>query len=91
MRRNYRKSAARDSEIEWSITPDTLRIKYAHGSAEMNWGAFVKAVETPKGLLLYPQPILFHWLPRAGFANEGNYEAVAGLAREKITAFRRLT
>ncbi len=90
MRRNYRKSAACDSEIDWLITPTTLRVKYVHGSSELNWGAFIKAVETPKGLLLYPQPIIFHWLPRAGFVSESAFKATAEMAQAKIAAYRRL-
>ena len=90
LRRSYAKSPARDSEVEWQITEDTLRTAYVHGSSEQAWSAFYKAVLTPKGLLLYPQPQVYQWLPRHAFHGESEFNWVAETAQRRIPAFRRL-
>jgi len=90
VRRNYRKSAARDAEIAWHVSETTLQMNYVHGSSETRWTAFIKVVLTPDGLLLYPQPNLFHWLPSTGFASTSDFEAVVGMARRNVAAFKVL-
>ena len=90
LKRSFSKSANRDSEISWQITPTGLRLEHLHGSADLKWPAFNKAVLTPTGLLLYSQPALFHWLPRAGFESEKGYEAVTAWTRQHIKNFRAL-
>ena len=90
LKRSFSKSANRDVEVSWQITPAGLRAEHVDGSVDMKWSAFNKAVLTPTGLLLYPQPGLFHWLPRAGFDSEEGYKAVTAWARQDIKAFRAL-
>ena len=60
LKRSFSKNANLDSEVHWQITPTGLRVEHLHGSADMRWLAFNKAVLTPTGLLLYSQPSLFH-------------------------------
>ena len=90
LKRNFSKNANRDMEISWQITQMDLRVEHPNGSADMKWSLFNKAILTPTGLLLYSQPALFHWLPRAGFDSEEGYEAVTVWARQHIKAFRTL-
>ena len=90
VRRNYARSASQDVEMQWLITGASLQVNSVHSTADIKWQAFNKAVSTPAGLLLYPQPILYHWLPRHGFADAEGYEAVIAWARQNIPAFREL-
>ena len=88
LRFHHARSAGRDAEILWQITAAGLRFETANSVSESKWAAFNKAVQTPGGLLLYPQPRLFYWLPRHGFETEEGFEAVAAWAREHIEDFR---
>lgn len=90
MRRNYLKSTGQDSEVEWRITEVSLRTQATHGSSEVTWAAFNKAVQTPDGLLLYRQPMLFHWFPKTG-ANQEEFGRLAGWARSKLPDFRQVS
>ncbi len=88
VRRNHARSVDRDAEIRWQITATSLRNETANSTSETKWAAFNKAVQTPGGLLLYPQPRLFYWLPRHGFETEEGFETVIAWAREHIKDFR---
>ena len=90
VRRNHAGASTRDAEVTWQITAASLRFEHAHGSSEVKWAAFNKAALAPTGLLLYSQPLIFHWLPRHGFESEEGFEAVAAWARQNIPAFRVL-
>ena len=90
MRRNYLKSTGQNAEVEWRITDTLLRLLTPHGSSEIGWTAFNQAVQTPDGVLLYPQPMLFHWWPKAGFAEEADYEQAVQWTRAKVPDFRRM-
>ena len=90
LKRNFSKSANRDVEVSWQITQTGLRVEHLNGSSDLKWPMFNKAVLAPTGLLLYSQPALFHWLPRAGFESEEGYKAVTAWARQHIKAFRAL-
>lgn len=91
MRRNHARSTGQDAEIEWCVGENKLRIKTPHGSSEINWTAFNKAVQTTDGVLLYSQPIVFHWLPKAGFVSEAEYEQVARWVYGNVPNFRHIT
>jgi hypothetical protein len=90
VRRDFAKSTGRDAEIEYHFDEDGLRMKYSHGTSEFHWSAYNKAVATPKGLLLYPQPRVYHWVPCHAFTGETNFAAVTALARQRIARFREM-
>lgn len=90
MRRNLAKSPLHHSQMSWRISESLLRYQFAHGQSELGWGAFLKVVQTPKGILLYPQPLQFHWLPKANFACEADFEQVAKWAYGNVPNFRHL-
>ncbi len=84
VRRQFRKRPDRDVELEWQIAPDRIRIHSSLGQSELSWQAFAKVVRTPGGLMFYPIDQMFHWLPRAGFASDAEFERCVELARTKI-------
>ncbi len=87
-RRNFAKSTLLNAEIEWRISDTALHVQHPRGSSEMVWAVFNTAFLTPAGLLLYPQPAQFQWLPKHAFGTEADYAAVAASARKHIAAFR---
>ena len=90
MRRNLAKRPVYDSPMTWRITEDRLCYQHHHGKAELDWGAFMQSVQAPTGLLLYLQPLMFHWLPKASFASEEEYEQVVKWTDGSVPDFRPL-
>ncbi len=49
----------------------------------MQWNVIFESVETPEGILIYPQKNLFYWLPRTAFATESDYTNFRDLIASK--------
>ena len=90
LRRQFSKRPDHDAEIEWRISEEGLRSKTPHGKSEVSWAAFFKVVETKRGFLFYPSSRIFHWLPRAGFASDLEFEKVSQLAEKNAKRFKRV-
>jgi hypothetical protein len=84
VRRQFRKRPDRDIELEWQIADDKIRTQSSLGQSEFGWQTFAKMVRTPTGVMLYPIDQMFHWLPRAGFASDADFERCLALAKSKI-------
>jgi hypothetical protein len=91
MRRSFARGTGMNKEIEWRISESELHASTPHAASELSWDAFNKAVLTPRGLLFYSQPLIFHWLPRHAFASEADFQAAAALARKGISVFQELS
>ena len=90
LRRQFEVSNRRDAEIEWRFTKLTIQIRDPYASADLKWGAFIKCVRTPAGLMLYTHPNIFHWLPRHAFAAESEFVALADLAQRQVAVHQAL-
>lgn len=89
IRRQLAKSPHKDAQIEFQITDDSIRTQTIHGQSQFAWSALAKVVETPQGFLFYPTLQVFQWLPRHGFASDGDFERLAEIAQRRAITFQR--
>ena len=86
-RRQFAKRPDRNSEIQWSASPQGLSTAATHGRSDFQWTALTKVLHTPDGFLFYPTEEVFHFLPRRGFRDETDFDRLAQLAREHAPKF----
>jgi len=88
----YRKQTGREeTQVIAEFGGEALFISTEGGIAShYPWAAVVRAVERPKGLLVYTGPELFHWFPKTAFASENDYAVVVRMVQSKVTNFSRL-
>lgn len=89
VRRQFRKRPDQDIDIEWWLGPDEIRTRSELNEARFVWSAFVKAVKTPNGLLLYNLTNFFQWLPRHAFSSDADFEQVVAWAELNVPVSRR--
>jgi hypothetical protein len=90
IRRRFKSRPDRNAEIEWRISAERIRIAAPHRTADIEWPAFNKIVQTPAGFLFYSLPQLFHWLPRHGFARDEDIARVSQLAEDHGAQFLKI-
>lgn len=90
VRRRFKQRPDRDTEIEWRVTEEKLRIHSKLGESEVAWEVFAKGLLAPDGVLLYPSNEIFHWVPREGFANNTEFERFLELTKSKIPKTREV-
>lgn len=87
--RAYAKDPDKDSEVEWQISAQTLKVKSANVTAELTWSAITKAFCAPSGFVLYMSDTPF-WLPRRGFGAGDAFEQLAQIIRANVSAFNHV-
>jgi YcxB-like protein len=70
--------------VEWTFTEDQLANRTALSASTYLWPVFLKAVESPKGFLIYQNTNFFNWIPGHGFASAAEVRRFADLARSKV-------
>lgn len=89
VRRQFRKRPDQNLELEWRFGPDEIRTRSSLGEARFVWSAFIKAVKTRDGLLLYTLTNFFQWLPRHAFSNDSDFEQVVAWAELNVPFSQR--
>ena len=87
--RAYAKDSDKDSEVEWQISTQTLKVKGSKGTAELTWPAITKAFCAPSGFVLYASDTPF-WLPRRGFSAGDAFDQLAEIIRAKVSVFNHV-
>jgi hypothetical protein len=82
VQRQFRQRTDQDDEFVWQFTRENIQINTSHSRTECDWSAFQKIVKTPDGYLIYPNPQIFHWLPREAFASDVEFARLSQLAEE---------
>ena len=83
-RRQFANRPDKDLEVEWQVSPDKISTRSSLSQSEISWQLFAKMVCTPRGILLYPNERIFHWLPRGGFTSDSDFQKVVELGKSKI-------
>ena len=74
--------------VTWSINTNELTNHTSVTSTTLMWPVFLKAVETPKGFLLYRSDKFYHWIPTSGFVSETEMVRFAEVARSQVADYR---
>jgi hypothetical protein len=90
VRRRFAKRPDAGAETEWRFTPEVVLLATSSSRSERLWNNFIKLVESPSGVLLYPNPTMFHWIPRHAFASDLEYARFLQLAESRIANYRRI-
>lgn len=90
VRRQFRKRPDAGDDIEWRFTPDVIYGASSSSRSELMWSNFSKMVQAPFGVLLYPNPTIFHWIPRHAFESDLEYARFLQLAEARIASCRRI-
>jgi hypothetical protein len=91
-RKSYRKQIGRDeTNVVAEFGQDALFISGEGGVAtHIPWNTIPRAIERPKGLLVYESDTVFRWFPKSAFASEHDYAAAVELLRTKVVKFERM-
>lgn len=81
--RSVKSSSANGKTVSYVIHPDGVKVNLPDSNAENGWSHFVRSVITPEGVLLYPQQLAFHWLPKTAFTSEADYTRFVDLVTAK--------
>src|SRR5262249_36197984 len=92
-RKQYRKRTGRDeSKVVCEFGDVALFISTEGGVAShYPWGAIVRGVERPLGLLVYTGPEVVFWFPKSAFGSEADYFSAIRLVQSKVADFRRIS
>ncbi len=91
IKRKFKKRPDRDKKVEVSFSDTVIRIKIEGiGKSDLEWNAFVKAIHSPKGMLLYPNEGIFNWVPFTGFQSEEDTKTFIRLTQEKIGTYKKV-
>ncbi len=90
VRRQFRKRTDAGDDTEWRFTPDVIYQATSSSRTEQLWNTYSKMVESPSGVLLYPNPTMFHWIPRHAFASDLEYARFLQLAESRIERCHRV-
>lgn len=83
-RRAFRDLPDGDRFVAWTFDEHQIANRTALSTSTFLWPVFIKAVESPKGFMLYQSRNFFRWIPAHGFASEGELHRFADLVRTKV-------
>ena len=75
-RRNIKRSPSYGCEMTYTFEPGQVTISGDGFHSTFIWNRLYSATVSPKGILLYPQKIVFHWVPASAFASPGDIDTV---------------
>jgi hypothetical protein len=76
-RRTIRRAPSYGSEITYTFDPEQIMISGEGFHSTFTWKKLYSATVSEKGVLLYTQKILFHWVPVTGFAAPSDIATVS--------------
>ena len=89
-RSQFKKLPYIDSAISWTFTDDAFSSEGEGFQASLDWTKVHKLVDTTDGFLIYPQALLYYWVPFRGFADPSDIEAVRQVAMSKVKTYKRV-
>ena len=90
VRRAWKQTASLHDPIALEVTESEMSFAMANASAQMNWRAFIRCIETPHLFLLYQSPQLFNLVPKRAFANTEQLEEFRSLLKIGIRNFLKI-
>ena len=88
IRRSVKKAFDGDTQqITMTFAASSAGIDFKGDKAKgrIKWKGFVDYVVHDKGLLLYPEKNLYHWIPKSAEFTEGDWAELTALVSEKVT------
>lgn len=80
--------SVRDQIVCWELSSEQLACTEPTGTTTLKWMAIYEAVETPAGLMLYPNEAMFHWIPSYAF-DQSTWHSVVQLTKDRVERFSR--
>jgi hypothetical protein len=87
----FRSRPDRDIAVTFTFSEEGLARSSALSSGRSLWGAFVGALASGRGLLLYLNDRAFIWTPASAFADPADYARLLTLVASKVPKFRQVT
>ena len=69
-RRNFRKNPSANTIIKYLIDKDTIEIKAEGSEGKYSWDKIFRVEIRKKGILIFPQSRIAHWIPISSISNE---------------------
>jgi len=87
IRRHFRKRPDRNAQVVWTIDENALQISTGESESKQNWTQISKVRRARNGLLLYPNDMIFYWLPISAFQSDDDRARAETLLRSKVKDF----
>lgn len=87
---NAKKTEERSVATVFTFNDEGVETVNTNGSAQANWQADQKVIETAKDFIYFPQPTLFFLLPKRCFESDGQMAAFRDLISQKLGERARL-
>ena len=81
---NTFKGKTKEVTIGFTANPGSIDIQSDDSKGRLKWSGFVDYLVHDKGLLLYPEKSLYHWIPRTSKFTDGDWVEFIALAAKKI-------
>lgn len=67
----------------WLFKDDGYEARIGESQSHVSWNHVTETKATPDGVLIYPQPTLWEWLPKTAFTSEADYNRFLDLLATK--------
>ncbi len=74
----------------WTFTDESLSSEGEGFSYSLAWKKVFKFLDSPKGFLIYPQKLVYYWIPFGGFANESEIDYVRRIAKSQVSSYKKV-
>ena len=85
--RHFKKRPDRDAHIVVTLGEDTYCIKSEEAESKQKWSQISKVRKARNGFLLYPNDMIYYWLPLTAIASEADRVRTEELLRNKVRDF----
>lgn len=88
IRRSFRKSPFRNSDITFSLSRDGAHVVGTNEEVRVGWPIYTKARRFKDGLLLFQGPSVFNWLPDSALVEGARPEQAIEFVRGNVKDYR---
>ena len=88
--RMFKKRPDNNVELNWTFSESGIETSSNLAESKFSWAAIAKIVATPEGLMLYPTPEIFHWLPSCAFASLSDMDVVVAMAKQNKVKWHKV-
>jgi hypothetical protein len=89
MESNVRKNPHLGEHITFTFDEEGIQAEGESFFWTLAWKGIIQIVSTPQGLLLYPQPQIFYWIPRDAIVEE--YDQFNAFLKKKVRRYKSLS
>ena len=89
-KRQYKKLPNFNKQIEWTFNEKGLLNSSEGFEGRQDWSNMYEAIIMKDGFLIYPQALLFYWIPKNAFKESEEFEQVVNFVEKGVKKNKRV-